>query len=505
MSDTPLISVIIPCYNHGKYLSKAVNSILEQDYKNTEIIVVDDGSTDDTKQQAEKFAEVKYVYQPNQGLSAARNKGISASTGEFLLFLDADDWLTKDALKKNIERLAASPEAAFVSGGHVKISNTGQIIETVATPVEKDHYLNLLQGNYIGMHGTVLYRRWVFDHFKYDTTLKACEDYNLYLEVSRKYPVVHHPHIIAYYLIHGNNMSADRNFMLQTVLEVLERQRSKIKNDEERNALERGRQVWTEYYSENRMKANKPQSMKKRIKQYLPDSLKRILNNTGILRQYTPKPGHIHWGDLKRVKPFSTQFGYDRGGPVDRYYIESFLDKNKSVVRGHVLEIGDNAYTLKYGGNKIIKSEILHVDEKNEQATIIGDLSNIPEISDNTYDCIILTQTLHLIYDFNAALKTCHRILKPGGALLMTVPGITHIDQGEWKSNWLWAFTGSSVSRMLTNIFPGNNVNVETHGNVYIASAFLYGAGMADVEKKYFSYNDPHYQVIITALAFKSN
>ncbi len=179
------------------------------------------------------------------------------------------------------------------------------------------------------------------------------------------------------------------------------------------------------------------------------------------------------------------------------------MEKNKSSVKGNVLEIGDNEYTLLYGGSKLDKSDILHIDDKNEKATIIGDLSNAPHVKDNFYDCIILTQTLHLIYDYKSALQTCFRVLKPGGVLLLTVPGITHIDQGEWKNNWLWAFTGSSIKRMLQEIFPAGGLTVETHGNVFIATAFLYGMGIGEVKKQQLDYHDPHYQVIITARAVK--
>lgn len=503
MNDAALISVIIPCYNHGKFLAKAIKSVLEQDHKNTEIIVVDDGSADDTRLQAEKFNNVKYIYQHNQGLSAARNTGIAASSGEYLVFLDADDWLAEHALTINLKQLQSVPSAAFVSGAHIKISGSGQIIEKVNTPVVSEHYIHFLQGNYIGMHATILYRRWVFDHFTYDTSLKACEDYDLYLKISRKFPVMHHTQLIAYYLIHGNNMSANKELMLNSVLDVLGRQENVITTEKEMSALHRGRQIWKEYYSMNHTNIKPRPGMRKRLKKYTPDILKRILYGAGILKRYTPKHGHIRKGDFERVTPFSTQFGYDRGGPVDRYYIEQFLQKNAGIVYGNILEIGDNDYTLKYGGQKITKSDILHVDEKNPAATIIGDLSNAPEIPDNTYDCIILTQTLHLIYDFKSALHTCYRVLKPGGTLLMTVPGITHIDQGEWKSNWLWAFTGSSVNRLLQEVFPKENIEVQTHGNVYIASAFLYGMGQNEVKRKYFDHHDPHYQVIITAKGVK--
>ena len=121
-----LISVIIPSYNHGNYLGRAIESVLAQTYKHTETIVVDDGSVDNTKEVTASFPGVKYVYQHNQGLSAARNTGVDNSAGKFLLFLDADDWLSVDALRKNHSILSQHPEAAFVSGGHVKISDAGR-------------------------------------------------------------------------------------------------------------------------------------------------------------------------------------------------------------------------------------------------------------------------------------------------------------------------------------------------------------------------------------------
>lgn len=499
MSSVSRISVIIPCYNHGKYLARAIRSVREQEYDDVEIIIVDDGSTDTTKEDAARFADAKYIYQQNQGLSAARNTGIRASTGKYLVFLDADDWLAENAFSINLEYLLRSPEAAFVSGGHFKISDAGKILEEVRTPVREQHYLNLLQGNYIGMHATVMYQRWVFDHFLYDTSLRACEDYDLYLKIARKFPVIHHTKIIAWYLIHGNNMSANKPMMLESVLHVLNRQRPFLNTEEEKRALEAGNAIWTAYYTTKKSKRN----MRKTIKKYTPDVFLRVLNEMGIIKRYIPKVGCINSGDFKRVTPFSTEFGYDRGGPVDRYYIENFLEKNKNAVHGRVLEIGDNDYTLKYGGNKLTSSDILHIDKNNPKATIIGDLSNAPQIADNTYDCIILTQTLHLIYDFKGAISTCYRILKPGGTFLMTVPGITHIDQGEWKSNWLWAFTGASVTRILEERFPSKEMEVNTFGNVYTAAAFLYGMGVNEVSNKSKDHNDPHYQVIITAKVVK--
>jgi hypothetical protein len=290
--------------------------------------------------------------------------------------------------------------------------------------------------------------------------------------------------------------------MLNSVLHVLNRQEADLKTAEEINALQRGRKIWKVYYASINKNTSNKMPLKKRLKKIIPNFLQRRLYRMGMMNHFIPSAGNISKGDFNRVTPFSKEFGYDRGGPVDRYYIENFLEENSSLIKGRVLEIGDNDYTLRFGKSAVTKSDILHIDPSNTMATIIGDLSDAPQIEDDTYDCIVLTQTLHLIYNYKAALQTCFRVLKPGGVLLMTVPGITHIDQGEWKNNWLWAFTSASVRRMLAEVFPAP-AEIETFGNVFIASAFLYGMGVNEVKKKQLDYNDPHYQVIITAKATK--
>lgn len=239
------------------------------------------------------------------------------------------------------------------------------------------------------------------------------------------------------------------------------------------------------------------------VKYFTPNKLKNRLKSV-FQKSNSLAPGNVKLGDFNRTTPFSTQFGYDRGGPVDRFYIENFLEREALSVRGRALEIGDNAYTMLYGGDRITKSDILHVDDSNPNATLVGDISNAPDLPDNTFDCIILTQTLHLIYNFKDALRTCHRILKPGGTLLLTVPGITPIDHGEWKDTWYWAFTDKAMQRLMEETFPDSEIEVHPFGNVFTATAFLYGMGLPEVPSDKLSYNDPHYQVIITVKATKA-
>ncbi|HEY0743699.1 MAG TPA: glycosyltransferase [Chryseosolibacter sp.] len=533
---SPKVSVVVTCYNHGKYLADAIRSIQRQTYQLIEIVVVDDGSSDNTRQVAESFPNVKYVYQENAGLSAARNAGVAHSAGKYIVFLDADDWLYEEAIAINLNYLKRNKHCMFVSGGHDKVDEWGYTIEE-ETPkvVHKNHYAELLQGNYIGMHATVMYQRSVFNEFQFDTTLRACEDYDLYLKVARKYPVCSHDEKVAAYRIHGSNMSKDYVLMLDSVLKVCHRQKPSLARHEVQY-YRAGLRTWKDYYSDKlfasvwerigqdrswpsskQMKmlvANKPKKVtdyiikklatdtRDSIKASLPESALKALHEVGVYKRYTPSVGKIDLGDLNRVTPFSSDFGFDRGGAIDRYYIEQFISANSDSIHGTVLEIGDNEYTMKYG-RALSKSDILHVDSSNSKATYVGDITNVPQIPSGYFDCIIFTQTLHLIYDFKSALHTCYRILKPGGCLLLTVPGISQVDRGPWKEYWLWSFTDSAIKKVMAETFNGSEVSVATHGNVQVASAFLYGMGLPEISTKALQFNDPAYQLIITAKAIK--
>jgi glycosyltransferase involved in cell wall biosynthesis len=226
----------------------ALNSIWSQKYLNYEIIVVDDGSTDNTQDLLKTCADVKNVYQKNSGLSAARNTGIANSSGEFLIFLDADDWLLDDAISTNVSYLLWNEQLAFVSGAHDKYFVNEDVYINFSQEINNNHYLHLLQGNYIGMHASVMFRRRVFDVFRYDTSLKACEDYDIYLKIAREFPVFHHTNKIAAYQIHDSNMSANKALMLKNVLTVLKRQKQNLNTAAELQAYKKGIDTFKNYY-----------------------------------------------------------------------------------------------------------------------------------------------------------------------------------------------------------------------------------------------------------------
>lgn len=203
------------------------------------------------------------------------------------------------------------------------------------------------------------------------------------------------------------------------------------------------------------------------------------------------------------TKPVSTLFGFERGMPIDRYYIEKFLAKNQKLICGDVLEIAESTYTMKFGGQNVRKAWVLSFTD-GEKVDILGDLATGEGISENLVDCFIMTQTLPFIYDINQVAKNAVRIVKPDGYLLVTVPGITQIsryDMDRWGH--YWSFTDLSLRRLFEEVVPSENIKIETYGNVKTASCFLYGLAQHEISKKDLDYTDPDYQVIITAVVKK--
>jgi len=649
--------VVIPCYNQARFLGEAIESVLAQSYPHFEIVVVDDGSRDGTSEVAARYPNVRCVRQPNLGLAAARNSGLRRSESEYVVFLDADDRLLPEALEAGLECFDVHPECAFVSGRFRFIAADGSLRKEYTPPHVKDHYLALLRRNYIAMHATVMYRRAVFEVVGgFEDSLKACEDYDLYLRIARKLPICHHDRLVAEYRLHDANMRRNAGLMLKSALTVLRTQWKYAKEDKRhKEAYRAGVRFWQSWYgdplvdevranvqegdwkrvvggilvllqyyprglallSERRMERRKlaqelaarkqklkarrkkleirgqqlrefestpvkerqeaqrlrkrtqrltlkvqnldqrlqnmrgsragrflrkllrklscTRSHKQQVKNYKQQvekvrgrlakerrrserlrkrnqrltlqaqNLARQVQNTGssTRREHPPPVGQVSFGSFGRVTPISRKFGFDRGQPVDRYYIENFLTHQADDIRGRVLEIGDDTYTRQHGGERVEHADVLHVTEGNPQATFVADLTSAEHVPSDAFDCIIFTQTLHLIYDVRSAIRTLYRILKPGGVLLATFPGISQIAQDQWGEHWYWAFTTQSARRLFEETFPAPNVEIEAHGNVLAAVSFLHGLAVEELNKKELDRHESAYEILITLRAVK--
>lgn len=216
--------------------------------------------------------------------------------------------------------------------------------------------------------------------------------------------------------------------------------------------------------------------------------------------------GSIDMGQLRRVTPISPIFGIDRGLPVDRYYIEKFLQANAAVIRGRTLELGEPTYIKKFGGTSVTQTDVLHVAPGNPEATIVADLTDAGHIESELFDCIIFTQALQMIYDFKAALRTLFRILRPGGTLLLTTHGITKIARRLGRDDWgeYWHFTTQSAEAVFAETFPGAAVKVTPWGNVLAATAYLHGLAAEELTRKELHHLDPDFEVIVSITARKS-
>jgi hypothetical protein len=204
---------------------------------------------------------------------------------------------------------------------------------------------------------------------------------------------------------------------------------------------------------------------------------------------------------LLRAQPVSRQFGLDRGQAIDRHYIEGFLARNSQLIRGRVLEIGDDRYTRRFG-SAVEESEVLHAVPGEAGATLVGDLVTGEGIPESAFDCIVLTQTLPFIFDVRAAVAGCRRALADQGAVLATLPGISQIsryDMDRWGD--YWRFTDLSARRLFEEAFGEGNVTVRTDGNAGAACAFIQGLATEEIPQSLLEASDPDYQLIISVVA----
>jgi SAM-dependent methyltransferase len=252
-----------------------------------------------------------------------------------------------------------------------------------------------------------------------------------------------------------------------------------------------------------------PNSLIRQIaRRFLPEPVR-----TDAYRRYRrllrPRP-IARLGTPRRLLPVSRNFGFSRGNPIDRYFIEDFLRRHSGAsdyapgaIHGHVLEVGGDTYARQFGLG-VDRIDILDASPQNPRGRIVADLADGSNLPSDAYDCVVCTQTLHIIYDVKAAIQTIHRILKPGGTVLVTLPGISQIcrpDIDSWGD--YWRFTTLSARRLFEEVFEPAKVTVDCYGNVLTASAFLYGFATQDMSRRELDLHDPDFQLVIGIKAVK--
>ncbi|MCL4535911.1 MAG: class I SAM-dependent methyltransferase [Bacteroidetes bacterium] len=203
----------------------------------------------------------------------------------------------------------------------------------------------------------------------------------------------------------------------------------------------------------------------------------------------------------RALQPISSKYGFDRGKPIERYYIESFLEENKGYIKGRCLEVQNNDYTMRFGGERVARSDILDIDTGNKHASIYGDLRELGEsIPGDTYDCLVVTQTLGMIDDYGAAIRECHRILKPGGTMLVTGSAMGPMFS---PGTVYWRMTPDSARYTFGKCFDPEGLFIRSYGNVLAGQCYWVGLASDELTTGELEHNDPRFPIITAVRATK--
>lgn len=542
-----MVSVVTIFLDAEQFIEEAIGSVLEQTCGNWELLLVDDGAKDGSTQIARRYAEkfpdrIRYVEHhghENRGMSESRNLGIQRARGEFVAFLDADDvWLPRK-LEQQVTALGSQPRAAMVYGPSFewhgwtgkqhdrdldRLQDLGVPMNTLLEPPQLVGAVLRNEDRSPRTCSVLLRREAVNAVGGFEARFRGLyEDQAFFSKLCLRYPVFAIPQCYDKYRRHEDGCcqaavragqhKAARLSYLNWLADYLKQSVAGEHNlramvdvttalEEQRWPL---RHPWLHWTKQKIREGGHALRMQLGLvaEWLLPIPVHEWVRTKLRGADSAPRVGRVHLGGLRRLTPISRDFGFDRGKPVDRFYIEEFLAEHNADIHGNVLEVGDDVYMRKFGDGMVVKGDVLHVAEGNPKATIVADLTHAEQIPGNSFDCILLVQTLQFIYDSRAALRTVFRILKPGGVLLATVSGISHRSRDEWRDSWCWNFTTHSLRQLMDETFPRAEVTIVSHGNVLTATAFLYGLAAEDLKMRELRQDDPQYELVITVRAVK--
>ena len=235
-----------------------------------------------------------------------------------------------------------------------------------------------------------------------------------------------------------------------------------------------------------------PKSLLRRAGRRLPGPVREA-----VWKRTGGRQGSVNWGGLRRTEPFSRNWGAERGHPVDRVYIERFLERHAGDIRGDALEVHGSLYIKRYGGDRVTTAHVLDLDASNPEATIFGDLAAPDTLAAESLDCAVLTQTLQFVAAAGDAVANLYRALRPGGVLLLTVPCVSQLEV-EWDDFWRWTPLG--LARFLEAVLPPDaEREVTADGNVLTSIAFLLGLAAEDLSSREYDVEDAAYPLVVCA------
>jgi peptidoglycan/xylan/chitin deacetylase (PgdA/CDA1 family)/glycosyltransferase involved in cell wall biosynthesis len=492
------IAAIITSHELGRTLLAALESVERQSRPAAEIVVVDDGSSDIYTRQLLARLEregTRVVQAGGGGASGARNLGAQLTAADYLVWLDGDDTLEPGYFKAAGARLDGDAHLDFVSCA-MRAFEGASYVWKPASPT----FVEAISTGGVPHASTMLRRRVWQSVGGYDESLPSFELLDFWasiIEAGYRGAILDEP-LLNYRVRSGSGYR--RSIQQETHLARLRQFYAKHQAAVERHGLDliQGKEAFLlgqrEYARTLETRKASLEEELARLRLEIADAVAALASH-GVSR--------VDWGDLRRLQPLSPYWGWDRGKPVDRHYIEAFLDAHRADVRGRVLEVRDPGYTQRFGGDAVMAGDVVDIDSANGMASVIADLRRANAIASATYDCIILTQTLQLVDDIPAVLAECARILRPGGVLLATVPSVIRVDDEGGLDGDFWRLTEASARKLFADVFPVDAFDVTAYGNVMTCAAFLYGLSVEEMAPADLDYADPTFPLVIAIRAVK--
>ena len=461
-------------------------------------------------------------------MSASRNLGIKNARGEYIALLDADDVWLPHKLKDQVAILKAQPEAMMMYGRTRFWSSWSGRPEDTAREwltllrvqpdqlIQPPHLLTnfLLHEDSVPSTCSVLIRRELFERVGYleEEFRTQYEDLVFHAKASLHCPIYvaggcwdqyrqHRENSVAQAIASGEfhpfRPNPARAKYLKWVFDYIAGK--EIHDDGLDRALRHELWPYRHPFAWQVVQTMQDSWMGFRIKlgyflrRFMPVWLHYAIGRRLRGNVYAPPKSLIDFGSLRRMWPVSDA-GHDRGLPVSAYYIEQFLSRRDGDVKGSVLEFPRDNYTRKLGSGRVTRGEVAGCLEKS---------SANDTLPSDTFDCVIVVQELACVADVAAALKTIHRILKPGGVLLAVLPGITHAGDPARVASFFRSFTRLSAQRLFADVFPKENIRIECFGNVLTTMALLHGISADELHRDELDHPDPRYEVIIGVRAIK--
>ncbi len=491
-----LVSVVISYEDAISAIT--LEGVLFQRYPKLEVILVRDVASGWQANMTVGHPGMHYLCVEHPYRHAWREAGMAQATGAYICLMDRGEQVVPNFIERAVQYLDRDPTVAFVVARLV----TGQASEGV----RRCDLLDLLSGNAMGAQ--ILFRTSALkDACVLDNSISALAiaqwDLCITLVQQGLAGVIltiadaraSAPSRLSEMELNSIHYVYDKHAESYNLhlIDVLLRQEEEVCNLLRQNyELER--------YANTSLQ---PQiTSREEELRFLTDKQERRYRLSVSDEEYVREPlNAINWGDFNRLTPVSSLWGADRGMCIDRYYIEQFLESHASDIQGVVLEVHDSIYTWRYGGSRVRRADVIDINPLNPAATIVADLSHAPGIPSQTYDCIILTQTLCLIYDFQRALSECRRILKPGGVLLATEPCLNRIDIDAGYDGDYWRFTPAAVHRLFCEFFPETLVDTNPHGNLPASFAFLEGLAAHEIGATELDILDVRFPLTVTVRA----